>query len=48
VDNISQWWKFKLTEFLAVTTGNPVCAESDLKIISSDCGFEVELTTISK
>jgi hypothetical protein len=43
LDNIKQLWKFKHTEFLNLTSDNPMSTVSDPKIISSDNGFEVEL-----
>jgi hypothetical protein len=48
LDNIRQLWKFKHTEFLTLTTDKPIYTVSDPKIISSDYGFQVELTAFSK
>jgi hypothetical protein len=45
---IRQLWKFKHTEFLILTTENPISKVSDTKIISSDYGIQVELTAFSK
>jgi hypothetical protein len=48
LDNIRQLWKFKYTEISTLSTDNPISIVSDPKIISSDYGFQVELTAFSK
>jgi hypothetical protein len=48
LDNIRQLWQFKHTEFLTLTTDNPISTVRAPKIISSHHSFQVELTAFSK
>jgi hypothetical protein len=48
LDNITQLWKFKHTEFLTLTTDNQISTVSDPKIIYSDYSSQVELTAFGK